>query len=153
MITEAQAKTALKAVIETIYTSGISEVVEYELLPTRGMGGVFRDGQSFYRFEIAGRTIQYQPVDGPEFMAEEEEYAFAVEPTLETRLEAEARSGMEAMLTAIETLLGESSSLPEFQAKLAVAYPDLDGAEVQRVLGQALFANRLAGIFEAQEGG
>jgi phage gp29-like protein len=99
--------------------------------------------------------MQYGPIDPQDFSLPEEEeevYEYMVEDNLESRLEAEARPGMAAMLAAIETLLSESSSLPEFQAKLAVAYPDLDGAELERVLGQALFANRLAGIFDAQEG-
>lgn len=67
------------------------------------------------------------------------------------KLRKKAQPEFEKMFSNIRQLLNESEDLVAFQEKLDAAYPDLDGETLTAVMAEAMFASRLAGIFEAQE--
>ena len=68
------------------------------------------------------------------------------------RLRDKAQPEFERMTSQIRAALEGATDLVEFREKLDAIYPDLDGETLTQVMAEAMFASKLAGIFEAQEG-
>ncbi|MEX0271204.1 DUF935 domain-containing protein [Leptolyngbyaceae cyanobacterium UHCC 1019] len=68
------------------------------------------------------------------------------------QLRERAQPEFEKMTLRLRSALAESTDLVEFREKLDGLYPDLDGDALTQIMAEAMFASKLAGIFEAQEG-
>lgn len=66
------------------------------------------------------------------------------------RLRNSAAPQVEAMTAQIKQVLDSSKDLAEFRDKLDGIYPDLDGEQLTKLMAEAMFASKLAGIFEAE---
>jgi phage gp29-like protein len=67
------------------------------------------------------------------------------------QLRKKAQPELKKMVGQIKATLDGCSDLTEFREKLDGIYPDLDGETLTKVMAEAMFASKLAGIFEAQE--
>lgn len=69
------------------------------------------------------------------------------------QLRKKAQPEFERMTSQVREALNGSADLLEFRERLDGLYPDLDGETLTQVMAEAMFASKLAGIFEAQEEG
>lgn len=79
------------------------------------------------------------------------QYGKAVEPLLE-RLSSEAEPLMQELVDPVHQALEECADLMEFRERLLGLYPELDGKQFARLMGQALAAAEAAGYWEGQHG-
>lgn len=67
------------------------------------------------------------------------------------RLQQQAQPELERMTTTIREALDSSEDLVEFREKLDGLYPNLNGEVLASVMAEAMYASRLAGLYESQE--
>lgn len=67
------------------------------------------------------------------------------------RLRERAQPEFERMTLRLRSALEESADLLEFRERLDDLYPEMDGEMLTQVMAEAMFASKLAGLFEAQE--
>lgn len=68
-----------------------------------------------------------------------------------TQLQRQAQPQIAGMVSQLQELFDSSTDLVEFREKLDTAYPDLDGQDLTQIMAQAMFASKLAGVFEAEQ--
>lgn len=68
------------------------------------------------------------------------------------RLSDNARPAFAALLGQLQAMKDRSNSLEEFREAIESAFAELDTDSIAAIVAEALFAARLGGIYEAQEG-
>lgn len=85
-----------------------------------------------------------------------QEAAFAAPPTtadiFTDQLAQQTRPLFADWIAKLRQELEASGDLDAFARRLDEVFPELDSSQMQAIMGEALYATRLAGIFEAQEG-
>jgi phage gp29-like protein len=147
-LSDAQIKAIIKhGIINPNYEDKIDEVLRYEYGDDGTLKVVARDGEKTIEFEINGDEMAF----GQVLDSQRAEFAESTNSFLD-RLKREAQPGFERMATTISGLLDSSADLIEFREKLDNAYPDLDGETLTGIMAEAMFAGKLAGVFEAERG-
>jgi hypothetical protein len=150
-MTDAQLRAViLHGIVNPSYPDEADEVLSYEILGAGHIKALVRDGEKKIEFEIDGDEVTYGLADGsPDGGSFAEATPDAIALFIE-RLAKKAKPQMGAMVETVRSLLDSSTDITEFNEKLQDAYPELDGEDLTATMAEALYASRLAGIFEAQ---
>lgn len=155
----------LHGIVNPSYPDQADEVLSYEIIAQGHVKATVRDGKKIIDFEIDGEDVTYGLADGsPDgkislsetirnggvFDFAETQQASTVDQFVD-RLRQKAQPEFERMTATVRELLDGSGDLTEFREKLDTAYPDLDGEMLTKIMGEAMFASKLAGIFEAEQ--
>lgn len=152
-MTDAQKRAViLHGIVNPNYPDEADEVLSFEIVEPGHLKTRVRDGKKIIDFEIEGDEVTFgladDSPDGGEFSeASPDTVALFVE-----RLTQKARPQVAAMVETVRSLLDSSADIMEFNEKLQDAYPDLNGDALVGTMAEALYASRLAGIFEAESG-
>lgn len=68
------------------------------------------------------------------------------------RLSESARPALSALMGQLQAMKDRSNSLEEFKGAIESAFSELDTDALAAIVAEALFAAKLSGIYEAQEG-
>ncbi len=153
-MSDAQMKAViLHGIVNPSYPDQADEVISYEIIAPGHIKALVLDGVKRIEFEIEGDEVSYglaqgSPEGSPEFAeASPDTVALFVE-----RLRQQAAPQFAEMVDTIRLTLEDSADIVEFRDRLNDTYPLLNGDTLTALMAEAMFASRLAGIFEAEQG-
>lgn len=150
-MTDAQKRAViLHGIVNPNYLDEADELLDYEVVAAGHIKARVRDGKKIIDFEINGDDVTFgladNSPDGGEFSeATPDTVALFVE-----RLKKQAAPEFGEMIDTVRLMLEDSDDIVEFRERLDTAYPILDGDTLTSLMAEAMFASRLAGMFEAE---
>ena len=153
---------ALKSILETQYTDGITAIKSAELNDKGDIVGIFEDKISpivtkRYAFRVADDSVAYKLInrDALDYLEAEEELNFGdTEDKDPADLYAEQAIAAAApifdnWLSQIETSLFDGAeSLEQIRDRVESVYSDLDAADFSELMSQVLMSGYLSGRYQ-----
>ncbi len=164
-----EAATTLTEIINSVYSDQIDEVLDAQAQSDSTIC-LARDGQKLLAVKILdapdsrGNQIYIRLVNPDEIDPKGESsgqqpastsFAEAQPDTVDrfvSQLREKAQPEFAQMVATVRRALDDSTDLVQFREKIDQLYPNLQGEALTKLMAEAMFASRLAGVFESQNG-
>ena len=159
-MSDAQMKAViLHGIVNPSYPDEADEVLSYEIIAPGHIKALVLDGVKKIDFEIDGEDVTYGLANGYPDSSTPQQFADVLSANatpinFADTLEKAALPEIAKMIGAIDNMIGDGTNLPEALNRLKQdGYDALLGEDLTGQFAEAIFASRVAGIYESEQNG